>query len=260
MKVSKSDNLGEVCTLVSSNRYKSILEQVDVALSNSHTSQFFSPNHSDDDLTYKLLVDCNQLAVEIENEIFLVHNFIRDHYRPRFPELESLVHHPIDFARVIKAIGHAEDITQVELGGVLPISNIMVVTVTASTTSGNPMSTNQLNKVLEGCDMALQLDVEKAKILSLVEKKMNIMAPNLSMALGSSIAAKLMGLTGGLINISKIPACNIQISSRKVQDFDSSVSYTKIFYACIGPRCQAENSHRLEHIYTIHTTRHNLWV
>lgn len=53
----------------------------------------------------RLLVDCNQLAVDVDNEIAIIHNFMRDKYRLKFPELESLVHHPIDYARVIQAIG-----------------------------------------------------------------------------------------------------------------------------------------------------------
>jgi U4/U6 small nuclear ribonucleoprotein PRP31 len=39
----------------------------------------------------RLLVECNRLAVDIDNEIAVVHTFIRDKYRPKFPELESLV-------------------------------------------------------------------------------------------------------------------------------------------------------------------------
>ena len=60
---------------------------------------------SEEDPTYRLLVDCNQLAVDIDNEIGIIHNFMRDKYRLKFPELESLVHHPIDYARVVQAIG-----------------------------------------------------------------------------------------------------------------------------------------------------------
>lgn len=62
---------------------------------------------SEEDPTYRLLVDCNQLAVDIDNEIGIIHNFMRDKYRLKFPELESLVHHPIDYARVVQAIGMA---------------------------------------------------------------------------------------------------------------------------------------------------------
>jgi hypothetical protein len=65
-------------------------------------------------------VDCNQLAVDIDNEIAVVHNFMRDKYRLKFPELESLVHHPIDYARVVKAIGNEMDITLIDLDDILP--------------------------------------------------------------------------------------------------------------------------------------------
>ena len=39
----------------------------------------------------RLLVECNQLVVDIDNEVAVVHNFLRDKYRLKFPELESLV-------------------------------------------------------------------------------------------------------------------------------------------------------------------------
>ena len=95
----------------------------------------------------RLLVDCNQLAVDIDNELSVIHNFIQDHYRTKFPELESLVHHPIDYARVVKAIGNEVDLTMVDLDGVLPSATIMVVSVTASTTSGTPLPEEALQKV-----------------------------------------------------------------------------------------------------------------
>lgn len=47
-------------------------------------------------------MDCNQLAVDIDNEIVVVYNFLRDRYKTKFPELESLVHNPLDYARVVQ--------------------------------------------------------------------------------------------------------------------------------------------------------------
>lgn len=217
-KVLRFDNLHEVCSLTASDRYRSIMSRVEAALAEAE-EQDHQPKAwagpSEEDPTYRLLVECNQLAVDIDSEIGLVHNFVRDQYRPRFPELESLVHHPIDYARVVKAIGNEEDLTCVELDDVLPSSTIMVVTVTASTTAGKPLAPEQLAKVIEGCDMGLQLDADKAKILTLVERKMNVIAPNLSVALGPAVAAKLMGIAGGLINLSKMPACNVQVLGAK---------------------------------------------
>jgi hypothetical protein len=40
---------------------------------------------------------------------------------------------------------------------------------------------------------------------------MHKIAPNLSAVTGSETAARLMGLAGGLVNLSRMPACNIQV-------------------------------------------------
>jgi hypothetical protein len=59
--------------------------------------------------------------------------------------------------------------------------------------------------------MALQLEEDKGLILRLVQLKMDRIAPNLSAAVGTEIAAQLMGVAGGLVNLSKMPACNVQV-------------------------------------------------
>ncbi|KAJ9526152.1 hypothetical protein QJQ45_009618, partial [Haematococcus lacustris] len=162
-----------------------------------------------------LLVQCNRLAVDIDNEIAAVHNFIRDKYRLKFPELESLVHHPIDYARVVQRIGNEMDLTLVNLDDILPAATVMVVTVTGTTTSGKPLSAENLGKAEEGCAMALSLDEDKRLILQFVESRMASIAPNLSLIVGSEIAAKLMGLAGGLHALSRMPACNVQVLGAK---------------------------------------------
>lgn len=249
----------------------------------------------EDDPTYRLLVECNALAVDIDAEVAVCHNFVRDRwvagtgrapctlpwtfrpslsynrppkhrlagprechnlvqgfrpklrcpglppnpalhrpcavrpaprYKLRFPELESLVHNPVDYARVVRAIGacallcglsrslglaavqhdlvdyvrvvraigasfvarclhfspqglqpggssqdlrlassslltvracsatppqcptgNEADVTLVDLEHVLPPAAVMVVTVTATTTSGRPLPQEQLEKV-----------------------------------------------------------------------------------------------------------------
>ena len=40
---------------------------------------------------------------------------------------------------------------------------------------------------------------------------MSFIAPNLTIIVGSVIAAKLMGIAGGLTALSKIPACNVKV-------------------------------------------------
>lgn len=40
---------------------------------------------------------------------------------------------------------------------------------------------------------------------------MNILAPNLSAIVGTTTAAKLLGVAGGLSGIAKMPACNVHV-------------------------------------------------
>ena len=40
---------------------------------------------------------------------------------------------------------------------------------------------------------------------------MHRIAPNLSTAVGTAIAAQLMGVAGGLTSLSQMPACNVQV-------------------------------------------------
>ena len=109
--------------------------------------------------------------------------------------------------------GNEMDLTMVNLDDVLPQATIMVVSVTASTTSGQPLSSENLQRVQDAAEVALQLDEDKIQILQLVQQKMHKIAPNLSTAVGTEVAARLMGVAGGLINLSKMPACNVQVCS-----------------------------------------------
>ena len=92
------------------------IQRVREALAGKEQNDKVWTGPSEEDPTYRLLVDCNQLAVDIDNEIGIIHNFMRDKYRLKFPELESLVHHPIDYARVVQAIG---TVTCLPVNGVL---------------------------------------------------------------------------------------------------------------------------------------------
>merc|ERR1719354_1061238 len=50
---------------------------------------------ADSDPQYKLIVDANNLAMEVDNEIVIIHKYCKDKYKKRFPELEDLVVFPM---------------------------------------------------------------------------------------------------------------------------------------------------------------------
>lgn len=226
------DDLDSVSKLQKTQRYSDIMQKVGDALQmDSNISN--QGLVLEDDPEYQLIVECNALSVDIENEIIIIHNFIRDKYRLKFPELESLVHHPIDYARVVKKIGNEVDLTLVDLEGLLPSAVIMVVSVTASTTTGKPLPEEILQKTIDACDRALALDSAKKMVLNFVESRMGYIAPNLSAVVGSAVAAKLMGTAGGLVSLAKMPACNVQLLGAKKKNlagFSTATSQFRVGY------------------------------
>ncbi|CAJ0751578.1 5281_t:CDS:2, partial [Entrophospora sp. SA101] len=165
----------------------------------------------EEDPEYELIVQANNITVDIDNEILVVHKFIRDHYAKKFPELESLVLNPYDYTRAVKAIGNEMDLTKIDLRSILPSATVMVVTVTGSTTNGQQLTEEENTIVSDACDMVLELDSAKREILEYVDSRMTLIAPNLSAIVGSTTAAKILGQAGGLTALCKMPACNVML-------------------------------------------------
>ena len=132
-------------------------------------------------------------------------------YKKRFPELEGLVLDPLPYARVVERIGNEESVIDIDLEDIVPRTVQMTVSVSAATTDGQPLPPEELQKVMAACTLAQNLDADRAKLQRFVGSRMAHVAPNLSAVCGAEVAAKLVGAAGGLLPLSTMPACNIQV-------------------------------------------------
>ncbi|GJU64329.1 U4/U6 small nuclear ribonucleoprotein Prp31 [Tanacetum coccineum] len=99
--------------------------------------------------------------------------FISEKYCLKFPQLASLVRHPIDYARVVKKLGNQVDLTLVDLEGILPSDTINIMALSVSPASLRLLLPEDvLEKTIEACDRAILLDASKKKVLSYVEYRM----------------------------------------------------------------------------------------
>ena len=124
---------------------------------------------------------------------------------------------PLDYIRTVKILGNdiqSRSQNKELLGDVLAPATVMVVSVTASTSQGKPLETDELEIVIEACDMADTLQSERIKMHQYVEQRMSLIAPNLCAIVGAGTAAMLVSQAGGLGPLSKQPSCNIQILGR----------------------------------------------
>lgn len=188
-----------------------------------------------DDPEYKLILIANRMIQEIDEEIAATHRLVGDIYAKKFPELEAQVSNKIDYVKTVQRIGNEMDVTVVDFDDLLSSSTVMIVSVTGSTTSGKPLSEEDLAQCMKGCDEVLALDIDKGVILRYVESRMNLITPNLCNVVGSKVAAQLIGLAGGLLNLTKIPSCNIQVlgqEKRLLAGFSniSAMKHTGILY------------------------------
>ena len=130
---------------------------------------------------YKLVVDANNMAVEIDNDISICNKFVRDKYAKRFPELDSLIPNALDYLMTVKELGNSLDkVKNNENLQFLTQATIMVVSVTASTTQGQQLSEEELNFITDACNIAIEINQCKLKIYQFVESRMAFIAPNLT--------------------------------------------------------------------------------
>ncbi|KAF2076896.1 hypothetical protein CYY_001799 [Polysphondylium violaceum] len=204
----KDQPIEQVAKLSTSNKLLSLMKRVDEQMSQALPEKGVKTLQSGKE--HQLIIECNTMVQEIQHEIYLIHKYIKEKYSKKFPELESSVHNPLDYINVVKRIRNENDLKNIELGDLLPRSTIMVLVVTLSSTTGKNLDEKEMDKVLNACDMAIQLDETKKKVLTYLESRMTYIAPNISILLGGNIASKLIGIAGSIQKLSMIPAGHLQ--------------------------------------------------
>ncbi|OGM47584.1 pre-mRNA-processing factor 31 [Aspergillus bombycis] len=168
-----------------------------------------------------------EVALSTGDELTRLHKVLRDHYSVRFPELETLVTSPIDYAKTvgilkngplndIKAISSsADNMVGEPLKSILDGPSLMVVSVEGTTTRGREMTESELKTVLDTCERILKLDRERKALTESIQSRITQIAPNLAALIGPETAAQFLNQTGGLRELAKIPACNLGAQGNK---------------------------------------------
>ncbi|KAN0097749.1 hypothetical protein V8E55_002195 [Tylopilus felleus] len=210
MDLGAIEDVSSIARLEGSKKMTDILKEIEKYRANpSSADTMLLPAHLNPE--YTLIVQANNLSVDVDNEILVVHKFIRDHYAPKFPELEQLIQDPTQYMRAVRILANNEDPTKVDLTGVLPAAVIMSVLITATTSSGQPLLDVRWKAVEKACDLADRLEETRKSIFMYVSSRMNVLAPNLSAIVGTTTAAKLLGVAGGLGPLAKMPSCNVHL-------------------------------------------------
>lgn len=170
------------------------------------------------------------LSIETADQLTRLHKDLRDHYSVRFPELETLVTSSIKYAKTVAILGNgpfddikalsnsADNMVGESLKSVLDGPSLMTVALEGTTTRGRQMSDTELKIVLDTCDRIIKLDRERTALTESIRSRVNQIAPNLATLIGSHTAAQFLNQSGGLLELAKIPACNLGAQGSRRQD------------------------------------------
>ena len=150
---SSAYGLEDVAKLYKSDRLKDVMEKMEYFSKNKRKQEDLQgPVEADPE--YLLIVDANNVAAEIDDEIANIHRFAKDIYCKRFPDLETLVVQPLDYLLTAKELGNNIVNTKSNkvLAQCLSQATIMVVSVTASTTQGVDVSESDLEVINKAFD------------------------------------------------------------------------------------------------------------
>ena len=167
----------------------------------------------DDERHYGLIVASNKHLSRLREEVSKAHHDLCAAYNQKFPELEELIADPLQYRAAVLAIGNEMDLTNVndELNEVLTSNQILTVTVAGSTTAGRRLTDEEMAVVTDAADYVEAVRSAQAELTAYVESRMEGLAPSVCALLGPTTAARLVALAGGLAELSRIPACNLQV-------------------------------------------------
>lgn len=227
---SKYTNVKEVAKLACSDSYQELMKKMDRELNRDPEDKIVVCTPLESDPQYRLIVELSALASQIDNELFVIHKFVRDKYEKRFPELETLVPFHLEYMAAVALLGNdinTKGQNKELLSQILAPATCIVVSVTASTTQGKALESEELASVQEACSLADRLKQDRLSMFQLVQLRMSLIAPNLVALLGAESAAALVAQAGGLAPLARMPACNIQVlgaQKRALAGFSSANS------------------------------------
>ncbi|KAI0564673.1 U4/U6 small nuclear ribonucleoprotein Prp31 [Gracilaria domingensis] len=176
-----------------------------------------------------LLIRCAPAIAVIDDHVKGLHQSLQKAFAPRFPELETFIFDPIEYAQVAKLSATEQDLSGIDLRSILPSGTAITVQLTASSTTGRLLKDSELQLVYELCEDLFKLDGWRTRLLHHVERNAALIAPNLVAVTEGAVAAKLIGHAGGLKELAQMPASNVKLLGKKRKALQgTSTSTTRI--------------------------------
>jgi len=168
-----------------------------------------------------------RLLDELEKEINVYSQRLKEWYSWHFPELFSLVPNYLIYAKVISRIETREKIITTDLSDLLPISTIEKITEASEISLGVKIHEDDLACILSLCSQIISFSNFKIQLQTYLKNRMYTIAPNLTAITGEKVGARLIFHAGSLLNLAKCHASKIQLFGAEKALFRAIKSKTR---------------------------------
>lgn len=175
-----------------------------------------------------LVAQAVQSVDDLDKSLNVFMNRLREWFGLHYPELDRLLDKHETYARLVVNLGTRENFTaeNLEKEG-LPTKKAQSIAMVAESSMGADLGDEDLAQIQDMCKKVLELYSVRQSLEKYVDSVMDEVAPNLKALGGSLLGARLLALSGGLLNLAKLPASTIQVIGAEKALFRSLKTKTR---------------------------------
>lgn len=148
---------------------------------------------------------------ETDKMINLLSSRVREWYGLHFPELDNMIDTISGYSKIVMA-GKRENITQnTYLDAGFPEEKAEMLSLLQKKSRGGQISDENLAIVQNIAKQILDLFDLRQSLEQHIESQMQLIAPNVSVILGSAVGARVLAKAGSLKRLASMPASTIQV-------------------------------------------------
>jgi len=159
----------------------------------------------------KIVIYTIRLIDELEKELNIYSQRLKEWYSWHFPELFSIISDISTTAKVISRIETREKLDVTELSDILPKFLIDKLLEASEISLGVRIHEDDLACILSLCSQIISFHNFKNELQNYLKNRMYLIAPNLTAITGEKVGARLILHAGALLNLAKCHASKVQI-------------------------------------------------
>lgn len=159
-----------------------------------------------------IIAQAIQTLDDLDKVLNLFMSRVREWYGTSFPELDRLLEKHETYARLVLDLGNKDNFS---VGNLMkedvPESKAEQIVRATKTSMGADLAEADLAQIQALCKSTLSLYRLRQSLENYLEKAMDEVAPNVKTLTGALLGARLIAISGGLMNLARRPASTIQV-------------------------------------------------